>query len=203
MKMIGGFNTNIRHRGVLFHVQTEDSGLAKPHVITHLYHGGNIMHSQKTSYAEHVGSSEVANVVKKLMEEQHKAKLKALRRGEFDDIIRERLGPDVFGNEPATPAKDSDADAKEDSLSTTVSPPTQTDLDEANETSARVVAASGTENTETRDTQTIVTRPVKPGRSAAGAPRVFGEGIITEKPLDELVLGYLVDSARKRKKSDP
>ncbi len=198
MKMIGGFNTNIRHRGVLFHVQTEDSGLAKPHVITHLYHGGNIMHSQKTSYAEHVGSGDVAAVVKKLMEEQHKAKLKALRRGEFDEIIRERLGPDVFGNEPAAPPKEGDFEAKEDSPS---APLAQTALDDVNETSARVTAST-TDSTEARSTQTIVTRTPLPHRPTAGASRVFGEGIITEKPLDELVLGYLVESARKRKKSD-
>lgn len=198
MKMIGGFNTNIRHRGVLFHVQTEDSGLAKPHVITHLYHGGNIMHSQKTSYAEHIGSGDIANVVKKLMEEQHKAKLKALRRGEYDDIIRERLGPDVFGNEPATAPKTNEQGVKEQ-LSSTVPSRVDTDINEA---SARV-ATPTTESTAARTTQTIVTRSTPPVRSEASASRVFGEGIISEKPLDELVLGYLIDSARKRKKSDP
>lgn len=199
MKMIGGFNTNIRHRGVLFHVQTEDSGLAKPHVITHLYHGGNIMHSQKTSYAEHIGSGDIAIVVKKLMEEQHKAKLKALRRGEYDEIIRERLGPDVFEGEPVASPKIDEREIKDSSLSTTVSPLAATDV---NETSARITTPT-TESTEARTTQTIAARPASPVHPEAGGSRVFGEGIITEKPLDELVLGYLIDSARKRKKSDP
>ena len=44
--MLSGFNTNIRHRGVLFHVQSEDSGRDPPHIITHLFHGGNILFSQ-------------------------------------------------------------------------------------------------------------------------------------------------------------
>jgi hypothetical protein len=30
--------------------------------------------------------------------------------------------------------------------------------------------------------------------------RSFGQGIVTEKPLDEVVLEYLVDAARKRKR---
>ena len=46
--MITGFNTNVRHGGRVFHVQTEDSGLAHPHVISHLYYGGTILGSEKT-----------------------------------------------------------------------------------------------------------------------------------------------------------
>src|SRR5262245_18055169 len=48
--MIIGANTNVRHRGVTFHVQTEDSGRANPHVISHLYHHGTILASEKTEY---------------------------------------------------------------------------------------------------------------------------------------------------------
>ena len=54
--MLSGFNTNFRHRGVLFHVQTEDSGRANPHVITHLFHGGNILASEKGTYSDKLGS---------------------------------------------------------------------------------------------------------------------------------------------------
>ena len=32
-----GFNNNVRHKGRLFHIQTEDSGVRHPHVITHLF----------------------------------------------------------------------------------------------------------------------------------------------------------------------
>jgi hypothetical protein len=30
--------------------------------------------------------------------------------------------------------------------------------------------------------------------------RAFGDGIVSEKPLDEVVLDYLVENARKRKR---
>jgi hypothetical protein len=90
--MLPGFNTNVRHRGVLFHVQSEDSGRAHPHVITHLYHGGTILFSEKSSYAELVGAADLPVRVRELMETQHRAVLSRLRNGAFDDSIRERLG---------------------------------------------------------------------------------------------------------------
>ena len=44
--MITGSNTNVRHRGKLFHVQTEDSGRRNPHVISHVYYRGTILASE-------------------------------------------------------------------------------------------------------------------------------------------------------------
>ena len=52
--MITGFNTNVRHGGRTFHVQTEDSGRAHPHVISHLYFGGTILASEKRDIYEEV-----------------------------------------------------------------------------------------------------------------------------------------------------
>src|SRR5882724_11426117 len=37
-----GYNHNVRYRGLVFHVQTEDSGVASPHLFTHLFHTGVI-----------------------------------------------------------------------------------------------------------------------------------------------------------------
>jgi hypothetical protein len=85
-----GFNNNVRHKGKVFHIQTEDSGIKHPHVITHLFaDGGRILKSTKTSYAEHVGSENLAETVRALMKEQHKAMFIALRDGVFDSFILE------------------------------------------------------------------------------------------------------------------
>ena len=35
-----GYNTNVRHKGKLYHIQTEDSGINHPHIITHLFADG-------------------------------------------------------------------------------------------------------------------------------------------------------------------
>ena len=85
--MIIGANTNVRHRGVVFHVQTEDSGRANPHVISHLYHHGTILASEKTEYAEQLDAEDLEQVVRGLIEAQHKSMLRRLRAGDFDALI--------------------------------------------------------------------------------------------------------------------
>ena len=81
-----GYNTNVRHKGNLYHIQTEDSGVKRPHVITQLFaDGGRIIASEKTSYEEHVGAENLAALVKELMQEQHKRVFIALRDGVYDE----------------------------------------------------------------------------------------------------------------------
>jgi len=164
--MQSGFNTNIRHRAVLFHVQTEDSGAANPHVITHLFHGGNIMASEKRDYSDQLESADLERSVRVLMEAQHKAMLKGLRAGLHDEQILLRLGPGVF-----------DADDAADPSRTAATLPPESPT-----------PAEGRARTATP-------APTPQQRLA----RAFGDGVVSEKPLDEVVLDYLVENARKRK----
>ena len=98
--MLVGYNHNIMYKGEVFHVQTEDSGINTPHIITLLYLGGNIIASKKTSYADIVKMGNLSQVVEELMKEQHKDMLRRLKNGEFD----ERLGLEgVFETPPAVP----------------------------------------------------------------------------------------------------
>ena len=87
--MIVGFNHNILYQGVGFHVQTEDSGLKSPSLVTLLYHGGTIVSSQKTSYADILDVDNLNHVVEELAKEQHKGMLRRLTKGEFDQRICE------------------------------------------------------------------------------------------------------------------
>ena len=84
--MVPGFNHNVMHKGQLFHIQTEDNGLRNPYIITHLFIGGNIMDSRKTSYADIVSSPNVDELVREMMEEQHKNTLRDLKSGKFDHL---------------------------------------------------------------------------------------------------------------------
>jgi len=136
-RMITGFNTNVRYRGRVFHVQTEDSGRSHPHVISHVYHGGTILASEKREYAEYLGDEDLPGVVRHLMEEQHKIMLSHLRGGEYDELIAERI---EGGEAPPAAAATTDDDSERD----------------------------------------------------------FGEGLVSEQPLDEMILEYLVDKARDR-----
>ena len=85
--MVGGFNTNIRYSGQIFHVQTEDGGTESPSIITLLYRGGAILFSKKTSYADQLGDADRESVVRQLMEAQHGAMVQALKSGKLDERI--------------------------------------------------------------------------------------------------------------------
>src|SRR6185503_6643182 len=86
-----GFNNNIKFHDQVFHVQTEDSGLDQPHIITHLFaDGGRIIKSHKRSYAEAVARADVAEFVRALMKSQHLEMVLLLREGRFDNVIAGR-----------------------------------------------------------------------------------------------------------------
>jgi hypothetical protein len=83
-----GYNNNVRHKGRVFHVQTEDSGVKYGHIITHLFmDGGRILKSVKTSYSEYVDNDRMGEIVREMMKQQHKAMFIALRDGKFDAMI--------------------------------------------------------------------------------------------------------------------
>ncbi len=85
-KMVVGFNHNINYKGRVYHVQTEDSGVGNPHLITHLFVGGNILASKKTSYAHLLSAPNLEKQVQELMELQHKEMLRNLVAGGFDHL---------------------------------------------------------------------------------------------------------------------
>jgi hypothetical protein len=95
-----GYNNNVRHKGKVFHIQTEDSGVKYGHIMTHLFtDGGRILKSVKTSYAEYIGNERMSDIVREMMKQQHKAMLIALRDGKFD-----ALGAAPAGGPPSSAA---------------------------------------------------------------------------------------------------
>jgi hypothetical protein len=182
--MLPGSNTNVRHGGVLFHVQTEDSGRAHPHVITHLYHGGTILASEKSSYADVADAPNLPVRVRELMDAQHHAMLKRLASGELDEQIEQRLGPAVFsaGEKSKTGART--RRALGDSADASDSGTRKSDAGELSEPERTQRPAPG---------RTSAPRPpaAAPAAPRAGAP---------DRPLDELILDYLVEAARRRKR---
>ncbi len=203
-----GFNTNFRYRDVVFHVQTEDSGRANPHVITHIFHGGNIIASLKSDYSDLLVEADLETPVRKLMESQHKSMLKQLSRGEFDRAIGERLGAEIFRAEagveieldrplPVDRAAPSRArvDFETGSSSTDRTPGI------AGRGSSAIPAAPSTKPAAApRATaeRTLVNPTSR--ETTSGLARVFGDRVVSEKPLDEVVLDYLIENARKRKR---
>lgn len=100
-----GFNNNVKHRGRVFHIQTEDSGVNRPHLTTHLFvDGGRIIRSTRSDYTELLGMKDLPALVRKRMKEQHKAMFVALRRGQLDDVIDAALAPPGPVESEGTPA---------------------------------------------------------------------------------------------------
>lgn len=82
--MITGFNTDIKHNEKVYHVQTEDKGVANPYIESLVYVGGEILASKKTSYAEQLKTGVDDKWIGGLMEQQHRTMIAAIKRGRFD-----------------------------------------------------------------------------------------------------------------------
>jgi len=86
-----GFNNNVQYNGATYHVQTEDSGIDKPHVITHLFaDGGRVIKSYKRNYNNELKRDDVAGFVRSLMKAQHMEMCIALREGLYNEVIAGR-----------------------------------------------------------------------------------------------------------------
>ena len=189
--VVPGFNHNIKHKGRIFHIQTEDSGPKNPHIITHLFVGGNILASKKTQYADLVAQQDYEKTVRSMMEEQHKQMLRNLVNGVFDAVDSAPAyhldGPppmNFTAVSPATAAMAGDAAFK--------GLPSQ-----AKPAAVELPRFSG--GIEVMSSPLPGVRPEGTARETAApageakATTIFGEDLISEKSLDEVILSYLAE----------
>ncbi|MGA3324169.1 MAG: hypothetical protein ABSF45_06825 [Terriglobia bacterium] len=80
--MVMGFNTDIKHDGVVFHIQTEprkDAGID-----TTVYMRGAVIHKFKSSYQDLLDSPDFSDEKLKIrLEEQHRLIIARIRGGEI------------------------------------------------------------------------------------------------------------------------
>jgi hypothetical protein len=190
--MITGCNTNVLYRGKQFHVQTEDSGRANPHIISHVYHGGTIIASEKSSYGDRVDAEELDIKVRAKIELQHNTMLKRLTGGELDEVIDERLGGAVAAKKPPPPRAIEEPVAE--STASAAEPSGSVASGAAADPSGSVTSGATTDPSIDVERPAADTEPIFDETSAPG----FGTGVDSEKPLDEVILEYLVDKARDR-----
>ncbi len=105
--MLPGYNHNIIHKGITFHVQTEDSGKDNPFIITHLFIGGNIIATKKTGYMDIIKINDLEKIVAEIMKEQHKKMVMELRDGSYDlhTLVKEILKEQGTKTEETVPEK--------------------------------------------------------------------------------------------------
>jgi hypothetical protein len=107
--VITGFNTDIKHNEKVYHVQTEDKGVANPYIESLVYVGGEILASKKTSYAEQLKTGVDDKWIGGLMEQQHRTMIAAIKRGRFDSPAETTTGS--VTRTPVTPTLAQDAPA--------------------------------------------------------------------------------------------
>src|SRR5688500_16209171 len=184
-KAVTGFNHNIKHKGKVYHVQTEDSGVKNPHIITHLFVGGNILASKKTSYSDILGAENLAEVVRELMEEQHKEMLRNLINGVYDNIDDARSSRSYQPGQLAT-----DKEAQQVRLNPGISqapapvkaaPPPPPKI-------APAVLPVVPPPLTSLPPEVVAAREMRvaPRLNEVGVETLFGEDLISEKSLDEV-----------------
>jgi hypothetical protein len=87
--MITGFNTDVRHRNVVFHVQTEDKGASNPVVESLVYVGGRVLASKRKEYRELLAAAQGEREIQALMERQHRLMIAAIQGGRLDHKLVE------------------------------------------------------------------------------------------------------------------
>jgi hypothetical protein len=85
--MIVGFNTDIKYRDEVFHIQTEDKGENNPTVETLVYHSGEILLSRRISYSHLLKKSDARKRIKDMMKTQHEQVISELKGGKFLHLL--------------------------------------------------------------------------------------------------------------------
>ena len=89
--MVMGFNTDIKHEGVVYHIQTEprkDAGID-----TTVYTRGAVIHKFKSSYRDMLDSPDFSDEkLQRRLEDQHRRVIARIRGGEIKSAV-DQVGP--------------------------------------------------------------------------------------------------------------
>ena len=133
--MITGYNTDVEHDGVIYHVQTEDKGLETPLILSLVYSGGAILASKRSRYEDLIASGFSDEVLSERLKRQHLLICAAIHAGRVGDLKR-MAGADtevtaeapVEREQPTVAQLQQKPDASETAAQSNVSalPPTET-----------------------------------------------------------------------------
>src|SRR5262245_49753755 len=102
--MITGYNTDVRHNEVVFHVQTEDKGKGNPYIESLVYVGGQVLATKRASYAEMLADGQERDREREilaLMDHQHRTMIAAIRHGKLDTKLAELMSSRQTGPQRA------------------------------------------------------------------------------------------------------
>jgi hypothetical protein len=176
--VITGFNTDVKHKNRVFHIQTEDKGEANPYVESLVYVGGEILATKRTNYAEVVKGGRDDHAVQDLMEQQHRTMIAAIQRGRFDgpngavQVPDGMSAPEAPGASAAAAAASAVDPAATPVPASSGAPPARASRAEKPEKAPRAARAEKADAT-----------------ASAGVRTPFPE---SDRSLDQMVLEYLI-----------
>ena len=165
--MITGFNTDVHHGEVVFHVQTEDKGRANPLIESLVYVGGRVIAARRAGYADLLDDGREDEEVLARMEKQHRTMIAAIRHGKLDHRIAE-LSPGGAAPVAGVPAE-------------APAPP-----------GPRPVPTPPAAGPDSTSSPATAPGPAQGPRTAQGRDRDNGD-----RTLDQVILDYLADEAQQ------
>jgi hypothetical protein len=172
-QMITGFNTDVKHEGHVYHVQTEDRGLDNPMFESLIYIGGSIVAKKLTPYSDKLTEGATEETLASLLKRQHQVIIAAIKAGRIEDLIRHtREHSNKQSGKRRTSGKLSGAEAGSSPNSTIDSP-----------------AISGSAP-DREFVQTSATKPPSPNSGKVKSPivRTGDSGVLD---LDQVISNYL------------
>jgi len=108
--VITGFNTDIEHGGVIYHVQTEDKGLDSPIILSLVYVGGTILASKRSPYEDLIAEGFSDELLAERLKRQHRLICAAINSGRIDDLKKmSGRGREVPGKQEVVETVDEEA----------------------------------------------------------------------------------------------
>jgi len=93
--MIFGFNTDIRHEGTIYHVQSE-AREAELLLQTQVFVRGRCIGKKAISYAEIASNGSAEQQKEQMLRDQHRHMLDSIRDGRLDEILDKRDTPEAL-----------------------------------------------------------------------------------------------------------
>ncbi len=83
--MLTGYNSEVRYKGLVYHIQTQDKGRNNPKIETTVYRKGAVQDTRRISYEDILPSDCLEEVVAELMKELHEKTVEDIKSGFFSD----------------------------------------------------------------------------------------------------------------------
>ena len=200
--MITGYNTDVRHGEVVYHVQTEDKGISNPFIESLVYVGGQVLASKRASYAEMLAEGKDEKDIVALMDHQHRTMIAAIRHGRLDAKFaalaasRQTGQHQVVGSASPTSAQPIVGRMAPPTVAMPVPPPPVPARVDGGETVARGGVSS---ETLARPSGAVSVTPATPVEPMAQMPQLPpprpARTTGPERTLDQVILEYLTSEA--------